>query len=194
MSSHSTTTRLCAYPECNRPFSARSYCALHYRRQHVHGTPDTPPRFSIKELFWKKVKKDGPLWQGTPCWEWTASKNAEGYGRVNWHGEVRKSHRVAYELLVGPIPKGLTLDHLCRNRPCVSPRHLEPVTGRTNILRGIGASAQNARKTHCIRQHPFDLPNTYWTPKGGDRQCRTCIKWRNQRRYRTLAAPVAALV
>ncbi|MDP9224875.1 MAG: HNH endonuclease [Actinomycetota bacterium] len=92
------------------------------------------------------------------------------------------AHRVAYELLVGPIPEGLTLDHLCRNTSCVNPQHLEPVTVRENVLRGMGWGAKNKRKTHCHRGHPFDAKNTLRIP-GGTRKCRTCAN-QASREYR----------
>src|SRR5690349_8969939 len=86
----------------------------------------------------------------TGCWDWLGAPRGNGYGGFAWDG--RKSiaaHRASWQLLRGPIPSGLTLDHLCRNRRCVNPAHLEPVTMRENILRGIGPSAQCAKKTHC---------------------------------------------
>lgn len=85
---------------------------------------------------------------------------------------MAKAHRVAFELIRGCIPNGLVLDHLCRNRGCVNPDHLEPVTFRENIMRGVGYTAQQARKTHCRHGHEFTVENTYvWR---GGRICRTC--------------------
>jgi hypothetical protein len=107
------------------------------------------------------------------CWSWTAWRDKHGYGRVSV-GSVRKlAHRVVYELCVGPIPGGLELDHLCRNRACINPDHLEPVTHHENLMRGDGVSARNARKTHCPRGHALSGNNLYVDPKG-DRECRTC--------------------
>jgi hypothetical protein len=83
------------------------------------------------------------------------------------------AHRVSYERYVGPIPEGAHLDHLCRNRACVNPEHLEPVSVQTNILRGVSPSAVNAAKTECLRGHPFDDENTYVCP-AGKRRCRAC--------------------
>lgn len=104
------------------------------------------------------------------CWLWTAAKDRHGYGRVRWEGlSSAMAHRVVYELLVGPIPGGLTLDHLCRTPSCVKPAHLEPVTLRENILRGDSPSARHAQKTHCPHGHEYD----YIDPRGA-RQCRRC--------------------
>ena len=87
------------------------------------------------------------------------------------------AHRVSYQLVVGEIPEGLTLDHLCRNPSCVNPDHLEPVTTKENILRGVSKIAQQARQTHCKRGHPFDEENTMIV-RGSARQCRACNKAR----------------
>src|SRR6266576_3456485 len=101
-----------------------------------------------QQRFWAKVDRRG----SEECWPWQANRG-RGYGNVWIAGRMYRAHRVAYELLIGPIPEGLTLDHLCRNRGCVNPAHLEPVTSRENTLRGEGISANNARKTHCKHGH-----------------------------------------
>ena len=114
------------------------------------------------------------------CWLWTGHALKGGYRQINVKGRTMLAHRWAYELLVGPIPDGLTLDHLCRNPSCVNPRHLEPVTMRENNLRGLGVSGVNARKTHCKHGHPYDERNTYKMPNGG-RDCRVCINARSKK-------------
>lgn len=120
--------------------------------------------------FWSKVYADP-----SGCWLWLASRDRDGYGRF-FETNIRlhkRAHRVAYEDVVGPIPIGLSIDHLCRNTPCVNPRHLEPVTNQVNSLRGNTFAARFAGKSHCPRGHPYDLFNTQLT-KRGYRQCRTC--------------------
>lgn len=117
--------------------------------------------------FWSKVYKTGE------CWWWIGSVNRGGYGQFWLDNRMRTSHRVAYELAVGPIPDGLQLDHLCRNTACVRPEHLEPVTSRENLMRGDTLAAAAARRTHCTKGHPYDEANTYHHPVG-ERRCRIC--------------------
>ncbi len=114
---------------------------------------------------------------GEGCWVWRGSKDRAGYGRISHARENALVHRLAYELLVGPIPDGLTLDHLCRNRACYNPEHLEPVTNKENVLRGVSPSAQHAKKTHCPRGHPYAGDNLY-VARRGNRGCRTCQRAR----------------
>jgi hypothetical protein len=132
---------------------------------------------TVADRFWPKVQK-------TPggCWLWTASLcKGTGYGQFREGGRgsrMRTAHRVAYELLVGPVPAGLQLDHLCRVRRCVNPAHLEPVTNRENQLRGAGFPARNAAKTHCAHGHEYTPENTYLHPSTGHRRCRACARER----------------
>ena len=104
--------------------------------------------------------------------------------REDLYRRMAPAHRATYETHVGPVPEGLELDHLCFNPWCVNPAHLEPVTSRVNTLRGVGPSARNAQRTHCVHGHPFDVTNTYLTPYGA-RRCRACIAARQRARRTT---------
>ncbi len=123
---------------------------------------------SVEERFWHKVNKSHSL----SCWTWLGTINEHGYGIFWVGGQYKRAHRFAYELLIGPLLSGQTVDHLCRNRRCINPAHLEAVTRKENILRGQGLSAQNARKTHCKHGHEFTLGNTKSQRDG--RRCRQC--------------------
>lgn len=119
------------------------------------------------------------------CWLWDKCENGLGYGLVTVNGKQWVAHRYFYTQLRGPIPDGLTLDHLCRVRCCVNPDHLEPVTMRVNCLRGISFAAVNAAKTICINGHDWNTGGYYLAKRklGYERVCKAC---RNdiQRRYR----------
>jgi hypothetical protein len=130
--------------------------------------------------FWSKVKT-GNL---EDCWEWIPKIKPGGYGHICFDGHRVGAHRFAYELLHGPIPEGLTIDHLCRNRICVNPAHMELVPNRINVLRGVGITAQEAKKTHCPQGHVYDLFNTYYS-KDGERHCRECDRERHRESYKT---------
>lgn len=132
---------------------------------------------TTEATFWPKVEKTAT------CWLWRGSVDTLGYGMVKVNGRSRVAHRVAWEFSRGPIPAGLTLDHLCRVRHCVRPDHLEPVPLRENILRGTGVAATHARQDACIHGHPFTPANTYRRPGHRDRRCRACDAERS-RNYR----------
>lgn len=122
------------------------------------------------------------------CRTWTGTRTANGYGVMRVLRHRLYVHRLAYTLACGPIPDGLEVDHLCRNRLCVNPDHLQPVTTRENGLRGVGACATNARKEECDHGHAYTAENTL-TNRLGHRRCRTCWNdYRRQYRARRAAA------
>ena len=137
-------------------------------------------------LFWFKVNRHGPFPVGAPhlgqCWLWTAALNSRGYGSfANGKGGSMPAHRFAYELFVGPIPDGLTIDHLCRIRSCVRPTHLEAVTNLENVMRGESFSVFNSRKTHCLNGHPLTPDAVYEGRR--NRACRHCAIDRSKAWY-----------
>ncbi len=143
-----------------------------------------PPKSTLTAFeirFWSKVEKTDT------CWLWNASIKSNGYGQFSGQGHPLYAHRVAYELAHGPIGPHLTVDHLCRVRRCVNPSHLEVVTMAENIRRGMSASAQNLRKTHCNRGHPFNGGNLRIDRRG--RVCLACVRRRSRARYATHRTP-----
>jgi hypothetical protein len=116
----------------------------------------------------------------TDCWEWTASKQAQGYAQIsikllNGKHQPQLAHILTYEWLVGPVPDGMELDHLCRVRHCVNPFHLEPVPHLDNVLRGAAPTAKWSLTNTCKRGHPLRGDNVY-IQKGGLRSCIICRK------------------
>ena len=136
----------------------------------------------VDDVFWNKLELVGD------CFVWTGCKNNGGYGcvirQVNGKRKTLRIHRLAYEHFYGTIPEGLVPDHLCRNRACANPEHIELVTNYENIRRGMGYTAKNARKTHCCRGHEFTEDNTYFNYKNRfpRRQCRHCGRIKDRAR------------
>lgn len=166
----------CTVADCGNVRKYRELCGMHYQRLHKTGSLDYAPPTPAQRFFAKVNKTEA-------CWIWTGATQADGYGRFFVAaGEVTNAHRYAFELLVGPIPDGLVLDHLCRVKSCVNPDHLQAVTVAENNRRGVGFAGQH-RKTHCIRGHEFTPENTYRHPKRGTRTCRECMRiWKANRK------------
>lgn len=125
----------------------------------------------MKSRFMSKVRAfdDG-------CWVWIYGKTGSGYGAFHAGGNQYSAHRISYLGNRGVIPDGLELDHLCRNRACVNPLHLEAVVHRVNSHRGEGPAAENVKKTHCPKGHPYSEENTQRKNGGTRRSCRECAR------------------
>lgn len=176
----------CVAHDCDRPRRSHGLCDLH-RKRRDRGAPiqgHTP-----ESLFFSRIV--GVTSAG--CWQWSRPA-PDGYGQfaAGSAGLSIPAHRWAYEFLIGAIPDGLVIDHLCRNRACVNPWHVDPVPNGLNVLRGEGPAAVNARRAECPRGHAFDVANTYVTPDGR-RQCRTCMAIRTHRNPHSRRAARSAL-
>ena len=176
----------CSVEGCGSASLARGYCSKHWSRWRKYGTTDLPTRMDI---FWSRVDRSGGP---SACWPWTAGGISDGYGHF-WISEIqsnRMAHRVAYEDVIGPVPDGMVLDHVCHNnsgcklgnecphRRCCNPTHLEPVTNVENTLRGEGPNSRNAVPTECPSGHPYDEVNTGFVSTSGHRYCRACHRIR----------------
>jgi hypothetical protein len=168
----------CSVPDCDSSAFARGWCRTHYARWWLYGRLETLPHLSTEERFWTKVNKNGPVPAACPhlgpCWCWTAGLDAYGYGQFKPTGSRQnlKAHRFAYELLVGPIPEGLTIDHLCRIQRCVNPAHMEPTTMTENLRR-------RPKHDACKHGHPYAEGN--FRLEGRSRRCLVCKRARRNR-------------
>lgn len=168
--------RSCVMPGCTNDHFADGYCGSHYKRKWRYGDPlaGGPPR--------RLPLADRMLWHYTPgqpdeCWEWQGTIDALGYGVAIVNSHNRRAHRVVYALHAGlggeDFPE---LDHLCRNKRCVNPAHLEPVSHSENLRRHYAVTV-----TACPHGHVYDQTNTYLTPQGV-RRCRECMRQQQRRR------------
>src|SRR5690242_11209019 len=148
----------CIEADCLNPSHAQGLCPTHYGRARRDGRIAPRPKRSVEERFMSHVRIDD-----VGCWIWTARLGTGGYGyfgqKVDSVWKQRRAHRVSYELHVGPIPDGLTIEHLCGVPACVNPEHLTPMERVENSMRGTGPAAMNARATECLRGHPLSGDN-----------------------------------
>lgn len=159
----------CKVDGCGKPKTGHGFCVAHYKRWRRWGDPNIKrPIPDPVGRFWKRVEKTDT------CWIWTAGKTKQGYGAFSpTKGNKQLVHRWAYETFIGPIPDGLVIDHLCRNRACVRPEHLEPVTNEENLRRGLGYALQNGMRTACVNGHPA-TPENRRLDRHGKTTCREC--------------------
>lgn len=191
----------CSVTDCSKRAVARGWCNTHWT-QWRRSTKDFVPIYGrVEERFWSKVDRSGGP---QACWPWLGTLERSGYGQFfdpNHEPRLAKAHRYAYELLVGPVPGGLDLDHACHTRDeqcnlksacphrrCVNPAHLEPVSERENLLRSRNHMADQAKRTHCVHGHELSGENLVMRSDGG-RRCRTCKNAGARRRYREAGEP-----
>lgn len=176
---------ICAVNGCNNCQYTRRLCRKHYARLMRYGNTNLQ-RLPALERFLLNVDKNGPVWEGTHCWIWKGTTTPAGYGRIKIDGKGILTHRFTFEHYRGQIDSDKETDHLCRNRVCCNPWHLEPVTHSVNVKRGdIEAMSYQKLKTHCPKGHPYSLENT-WVNRLGHRFCRKCHAERQLQRYHSL--------
>lgn len=180
----------CAHDGCDRDARTKGYCQKHYLRLWRHGTTDTKERLHgvpAEQRFWAHVTRGAD----DECWPYSPVSERDGYGRINVHSDGQAAvlaHRYAYELMVGPIPDGLQIDHQCHepdsgcvsgpacpHRACVNPAHLRPSTNRENSLRGNAPSIMASRNDLCEKGlHRFS--EVGWRQVGDSRWCGECAR------------------
>ena len=139
----------------------------------------------LETRLWERINKhSGHFYAGGECWDFCGGRSGGGYGQIATDKVKHYVHTLVYTMLVGPVPEGMELDHLCRRRSCCNPAHLEPVTHRENMRRGFWA-----RKEACPHGHPYDDENTF-VRKEGYRHCRECNRLRNARKRKEGTAPI----
>ena len=163
------STRECSVEGCEKPFRRNDLCDMHSARLRKTGSVGTAQPSAIYGTVRERLIAHRAIDPSAGCWNWTASTDPRGYGEIGIAGRRKLVHRIAYEEFLGEIPAGLTLDHLCRNRACFNPDHLEPVELSENSRR----AAPYRRRAECHRGHPLSGDNLYVSPSG-IRHCRTC--------------------
>ena len=175
----------CSVETCDRTVKNKGWCNAHYMRWYQTGDVRAGIPLRLHNVdptlrFWPKVDKNGPIPDHRPdigqCWVYTAHCDRNGYGLFRLGNTHVGAHRFAYELENDPIPTDLELDHLCKNRSCVHPGHLELVTHLENMRRAY------AHQTHCKYGHELTEDNT-WSTRTGGRICKECSRRRVREHY-----------
>lgn len=176
MSSSTTSIKICQVEGCDQAHLAKGLCGKHYQRMVKYGDVNLAGRLSapIVRILRHIDRSSG-------CWVWCGRLKDNGYATIVHNKKCCYVHRVTYAHYKGPIPADCEIDHLCRNRACCNPDHLEAVPHLVNMLRGYTIIATNAAKTHCPQGHKFTPENTSMAK--GCRSCRTCDRTRSSARY-----------
>jgi hypothetical protein len=179
---------ICNVTECIRKVHRRGMCQVHYNQWRLENRDQVRYQRAnepVNERFWRQVQGDG----ADTCWTWIGTTDRDGYGKIVVHGQWISAHRFAYEALRAEIPAGLQIDHLCRNRACVNPWHLEPVTHRVNQWRrNFSLDGRPLHSdTHCPSGHARNEVNLY-VSAGGVRSCRACNRAAQRRRRARIKA------
>lgn len=179
-------TQRCTIDGCEKQLRCQGWCEMHYSRWRRNGSPHiastrAPKRPPAVERWRARIEQ-----RADGCWEWTASRYSNGYGRFREPITRRQclAHRWGYEQFIGPVPDDLELDHLCRNKACVNPDHLEPVTHAENVRRW---QITLVKPTHCRNGHEYTSDNCLW--HASVRRCRTCSQINDRKRRGKTAAP-----
>ena len=175
----SVSGKVCSVASCDSPVDCKGLCRAHYKRLRKYGDPEGRPTRDRDARFdsYCVTTAEG-------CIQWISTIQSMGYGQFGiGKGHSVLAHRYAYERAYGPIPEGLVIDHLCRNRRCVNPEHLEAVTNLENMRRGAGYALINGMRNSCIHGHEYTPENTYTNPSDPTaRRCRTCARERDRKR------------
>jgi hypothetical protein len=157
----------------------------YYRKSIIRQTRRIDFEQNIKDIFLERIE----MIPFHTCWEWTGSKDIEGYGRFGFNYKTFKAHRFSYQFFNGTIPDQYVINHICKNTSCVNPKHLQAITSRHNVLIGNGACAVNSRRIKCKNGHDFD------SFINGHRACKQCVNyyrksWRQNRKNHGIGTPV----
>lgn len=180
-------TPQCKVPGCTKEAGTRGLCTMHYSRNRREALGVArPERYQVVDPLAKILSNIDVGF----CWEWNRKLNNRGYGVTNVNKKRWYVHRLMWTLMVGPIPDGMEIDHMCRNRACCNPEHLDLVTGQVNTLRGVSPASSHAKRDECSYGHEYTAETMHVVR--GARRCRICERRRDKERYERKKARAAS--